>query len=60
VEQESEGPFVSFENRFGYRLILDKKKAIETGPEILSTYRIPADRSPDLKVESATPAPTTD
>ncbi|HIE11058.1 MAG TPA: serine protease [Kiritimatiellae bacterium] len=41
--------FVVFENDKRQKIILDRSKAIEATPEILKTYHIPADRSPDLR-----------
>lgn len=41
-------PFVVLENEWGQKLVLDREQADRTGPQILETYRIPKDRSPDL------------
>jgi S1-C subfamily serine protease len=40
--------FVTIENNAGLKMILDRGKAEREQPEILTTYRIPADRSADL------------
>lgn len=41
-------PFVVLENEWGQKLVLDREQAEQAGPQILGTYRIPQDRSPDL------------
>lgn len=48
VENPDGGEFVTFANKSGNVIVLDRAKAKESGPRILQTYRIPADRSPDL------------
>ncbi|RKX32771.1 MAG: hypothetical protein DRP22_01695 [Verrucomicrobia bacterium] len=48
VESSREG-FVVFENDRGQKIILDRAKVAEATPQILKTYHIPADRSPDLR-----------
>lgn len=46
---EETGPYHVIEDIHGYRLVLDRKKATQFGPEILRRYRVPADRSKDLQ-----------
>ncbi len=52
VENPQGGEFVTFANLSGHTLVLDRAKAREANARILQTYRIPADRSPDLAVGS--------
>ena len=49
VEAGTTNEFVQFENSGGLKFILDRKKAEADLPGILSTYRIPEDRSGDLR-----------
>lgn len=53
VESSREEPFVEFQHEWGRRIILDRRMAEETAEEILRTYRIPSDRSPDLRKAKA-------
>ena len=48
VEKDAE-PFVVFKNKWGHQIVLDREKAKAAQPQILATYRITEDRSPDLK-----------
>jgi S1-C subfamily serine protease len=48
VENPDGGEFVTFAGASGHALVLDRAKAREANARILQTYRIPADRSPDL------------
>lgn len=48
VEQGERGPFVEFVNARGQKIVLAREEAEAAGPSILQTYRIDADRSPDL------------
>lgn len=48
IEAGEDNEFVSFENGGGQKMILDRNKVKAEQPKILATYRIPADRSPDL------------
>ena len=48
VEQDA-NPFVVFKNKWGHQIVLDRAKAKAAQPQILATYRITDDRSPDLK-----------
>jgi len=48
VAREKE-PFIIFKNRKGFRLVIDRLKAEKDKENILKTYRIREDRSPDLK-----------
>lgn len=52
VERPDAGPFVTFENDIGQVIVLDRARARDSGATILQTYRIPADRSPDLRSPS--------
>lgn len=54
VENPDGGQFVTFANESGQVLVLDRAKAREATPAILRTYRIPADRSPDLASREST------
>jgi S1-C subfamily serine protease len=49
VQASSEKPYVVFESENGQQIIIDRAKADATHEEILARYRIPADRSDDLK-----------
>ncbi len=40
---------VVLKDSFGYQLVVDHQKALDTEGEILSLYQIPASRSPDLE-----------
>jgi len=53
VETEAQGPFVVFESRNGQQLVLDRDKVTKNAAAILGTYRIPTDRSTDLKPAAA-------
>jgi len=46
---KEKAPFITFKNRKGYRIVIDRIKAEEDKEAILKTYRIKEDRSPDLK-----------
>jgi hypothetical protein len=46
---EQSGPYHVIEDIHGYRLVLDRRKTEQSGPEILRRYRVPADRSKDLQ-----------
>lgn len=41
-------PFIIFEDQWNKRIVLERKKALESQQEILEIYRIPLDRSEDL------------
>jgi len=41
--------FVILEDQYNRKVILDKKEALNSQQEILAIYRIPADRSEDLR-----------
>ena len=47
-------PFVVFKNKWGHQIVLDRAKAKAAQPQILATYRITEDRSPDLKNDRKT------
>lgn len=53
VEAGKTNEFITFENPGGLKIILDRKKAEADLPNLLSTYRIPQDRSADLKNKQA-------
>jgi len=42
-------PFIIFEDKWGQQIVIDREKAENTHQEILNTYRIPFDRSEDLR-----------
>ena len=46
--ETSRNEFVSFETTQGGKMILDRKHALERGPEILAKFGLTSDRSPDL------------
>ena len=48
VEQGEPGPFMEFVGANGRKIVLAREEAEAAGPAILATYRIEADRSPDL------------
>ncbi|MBU1693789.1 MAG: trypsin-like peptidase domain-containing protein [Verrucomicrobia bacterium] len=52
IENAGDDPFIVLENEWGQKLVLDREMAGRTGPQILQTYRIPKDRSPDLAAPS--------
>ncbi|MDF1577148.1 MAG: serine protease [Desulfobulbales bacterium] len=47
--ENSRGEFVVFSDRWGATIVLDRRAAEKDNAGILETYRIPADRSADLK-----------
>jgi hypothetical protein len=52
IEDPAAPQFVSLTTDGGQRIVLDRAKARTATEGILKTYRIPADRSADLKIES--------
>jgi len=46
--ENSQKPYIIFEDQWNKKVILDKEKVTESNQEILETYRIPLDRSEDL------------
>ncbi len=44
----TETPFIVFENKKGYQLVIDRQKALQTHSEILSRHHVTQDRSADL------------
>lgn len=52
VEEETDKPFVVFRNKHGSTVVLDRNKATQSSAEILETYRISSDRSPDLQTSA--------
>jgi S1-C subfamily serine protease len=57
VEQDTGNPFVAFKTEHHQTIVVDRKKAEAAHDEILSTYRIAEDRSPDLKEAASTDRP---
>jgi S1-C subfamily serine protease len=55
VETETDEPFVTFSNKNGKELVLDRARAKSAKADILKTYRIPADRH--LEIPGPPPAP---
>jgi hypothetical protein len=47
--QSSTDSLISFNLPKGYRIVLDREAALAASAEIARTYRIPTDRSDDLK-----------
>jgi S1-C subfamily serine protease len=50
VEKGAGNEFITFGDKNGQVVVLDRRKAEAAHEGILNTYRIPADRSPDLKI----------
>jgi len=47
--ENSLDPYIVFEDKWGQQIVVDREKARNTHQEILGTYRIPFDRSEDLR-----------
>jgi hypothetical protein len=47
--ESSLDPYIIFEDQWGQQIVIDREKAENTHQEILETYRIPFDRSEDLR-----------
>ena len=47
--ENSLDPYIIFEDKWGQQIVVDREKAENTHQEILGTYRIPFDRSEDLR-----------
>ncbi|MCJ7657195.1 MAG: serine protease, partial [Candidatus Atribacteria bacterium] len=47
--ENSLDPYIVFEDKWGQQIVVDREKAENTHQEILQTYRIPFDRSEDLR-----------
>jgi S1-C subfamily serine protease len=47
--ESSLDPYIVFEDKWGQQIVVDREKAENTHQEILETYRIPFDRSEDLR-----------
>jgi S1-C subfamily serine protease len=47
--ENNEGPFVTFENTVGQKIVLDRERMKQEQDSILRTYGIPSDRSEDLQ-----------
>jgi S1-C subfamily serine protease len=54
VERDSRDPFIAFTTDEGKELVLDREKVRASQQEILATYHITAERSPDLQAKVAT------
>ena len=52
VEDANDDPFVVFKTETNQVIVLDRSQVEKEQKEILETYRIPADRSPDLAATS--------
>jgi len=48
IVETSKEPFVVFENESGLKTVLDRERCRTEQPEILKTYQVVRDRSPDL------------
>jgi hypothetical protein len=42
-------PYVIFKNERGFQIVIDREKAAASHADILQTYHIEHDRSPDLR-----------
>lgn len=49
IERPDAGEFLTLGNESGQVIVLDRRKAEATRGDVLKTYRVPDDRSPDLK-----------
>ena len=49
VEEGDGSRYISFTDKWGAKLVLDRREVAETNDEILQKYRVPADRSLDLR-----------
>ncbi|MFH0908950.1 MAG: trypsin-like peptidase domain-containing protein [bacterium] len=49
IEEDTTNAFVTLKSNSGQIIVLDRKNAERAAPEILATYRVIDDRSPDLK-----------
>jgi hypothetical protein len=47
--ENSLDPYIIFEDKWDQQIVIDREKAENTHQEILETYRIPFDRSEDLR-----------
>ncbi len=47
--ENSLDPYIVFEDKWGQQIVVDREKSENTHQEILQTYRIPFDRSEDLR-----------
>jgi hypothetical protein len=50
--EKNKGSFHVIEDMHGNRLVLDRQKVMDRGPEILRRYRVPFDRSEDLRTRN--------
>jgi hypothetical protein len=48
LEAGNGAPFAVLKSPRGHEIVLDRQRARESRDEILATYRVPSDRSPDL------------
>lgn len=44
-----DGPFIEFKEQKGYHIVIDRQKAEQANKEIMETYRIGEDKSPDFR-----------
>ena len=49
IESEESGPFTILENDTGQQIVLDREKIQQANGQILATYKIREDRSPNLR-----------
>jgi hypothetical protein len=49
MDDDTGGPFITLLSDDGQRIVLERESARVATKQILATYRIPADRSPDLQ-----------
>jgi len=49
IESEESGPYTILENDTGQQIVLDREKIQQANGQILATYKIREDRSPDLR-----------
>jgi len=47
--ENSLDPYIIFEDKWGQQIVIDREKVKNTHQEILGIYRIPFDRSEDLR-----------
>lgn len=57
IEAAKSDPFITLTSKYGQQIVLEPKHAEESQATILETYRIPSDRSDDLKDTGAAAKP---
>ena len=55
IEKNADQPFIQLTNKQGQQIALDPSRVAAQQASILQTYRIPEDRSPDLRAATITP-----